>query len=100
MIGSTICSVSDPVAAGVQLGRFERENCGFMSTCTHVVEKYDIAAQSYVEITYCETNWAIAGPILLVFLFLLYKLRSMFSMPNLSSWKREKSDHHHHHSQH
>ena len=103
----TICSVSDPITAGIQLGgKFEREDCGYFSSCTHVVEKYDTLANSYAEITYCEINWTVAGPFLFILLVILYQLKKRMAMPDLSSWRRDKyeggspSGVNHHHRRH
>ena len=90
----TICSVSDPNTAGAHLGgKFERENCGYFSTCSHVVEKYDTVMQSYAEITYCEINWTTLGPVILVVLFILYRLKKSMVMPDMSSWRNKDVSH-------
>ena len=103
----TICSVSDPITAAIHLGgKFEREDCGYFSSCTHTVEKYDTMANSYVEVTYCEINWMVAGPFLFLLLVILYQMKKRMAMPDLSSWRRDKHDpssppsysrHHHRH---
>ena len=90
----TICCVSDPNTAGALLGgKFERENCGYFSTCSHIVEKYDTVMQSYAEITYCEINWTTLGPLLLIILFILYRIKKTMVMPDMSSWRSKDPSH-------
>lgn len=71
----TICEVSDVGAAMHQLGgKFDREDCGFFSKCTHIVEKYDATVPngSYVQVVYCETDWMKAAPLMFVVAIILF----------------------------
>lgn len=90
----TICSVSDVAAAASQLGgKLEVEKCGFLSKCTHAVEKYDITkneTDSYVEIMYCELDWVKAAPMAIVCLFVLVMVYRR--MPSLDWKKKDEGD--------
>lgn len=63
----TICDLdhgSEEVAAILLGGRFDVEDCGALSSCSHKVEKFDFSAEPPLSVTVytCRTNWiAIVG---------------------------------------
>ena len=90
--GGTICAVSNPAAAAVQLGgKFDREDCGWFSKCEHPVEKYDttIAGGGYVEIWYCEIDWLKTAPLMVaVFVVMVLFYRRLKN----SGWRRNSDE--------
>jgi hypothetical protein len=96
MMSGTICHVSDVNAAAVQLGgKFEREDCGFFSKCTHNVEKYDTSVPQggYVEIMFCELDWTRVVPLLVVLLLVaLWVRRKVGELPSMAARSGSSSD--------
>lgn len=50
---------SEEVAALLLGGKFDVEDCGFFSKCSHQVEKYDYSAEPPLSVTIytCATDW-------------------------------------------
>ena len=70
---------SEEVAAILLGGKFDVEDCGFFSKCSHQVEKFDYSAQPPLSVTIytCATDWLkLVGVILgvIVGIYLLYRL--------------------------
>lgn len=54
---------SEEVAAILLGGKFDVEDCGFFSKCSHQVEKYDYSAEPPLSVTIytCATDWVKVG---------------------------------------
>ena len=97
----SFCYVSDRnLASEMNQGRFDLEDCGMLQTCSQEVEQcdYNISPECLM-VAYCEINWVMALPVILVGLLVLYfvitRFRRFMGYSSSSSAPIDESRHRH-----